>query len=207
MFLLKTFAVPLGLGLLALAVGPNAGAPADQGRDAVDAWLEGLSKGKAPPVPPKIAAVDAAVRELFPHEHFYTIRYLRYPRAVRPPGPLKLENLVCVHTNGTVDRLENLEALKKLFEKKLPDLRDEVQTRAALVACLRLAEEFYQDGYYTFTIPDSSVSITRHDDHFVASGKTVVTKGGKGEVTVKLTTGSAGKIEIEGKTRADVRLR
>jgi len=208
-------AVTLGVALIVLSAmqtepdvtDPKAGIAADKSRDAVDAWLKALTKGKPLPAPPKIAVVDEAVRSLFPDNQFYTVQFMRYPRAVKPPVPLKLENLVQVRSDGSVDRIESLDALKKLFEKKLADVRDEGQARLVLLACLRLAEEFYQDGYYTFTVPEHAVSVVRRDSHFIASGKAVVTKGGQGEITVTLTTGAPSKIAIDGKVRPDVRLR
>ena len=102
---------------------------------------------------------------------------------------------------------ESLDALKKLIEKKLADVRSEDQARATLLACIRLAQEFYQDGFYTFTVPKDSVSVLVRDSRLVASGKAVVTKGGKGEITVTLMAGSPPKVAIEGKVRPDVRLR
>ena len=215
MLFIKIAAVTLGLALIvhgATQAGPEstdprAGSADDKSRDAVDAWLKTLTKDKPLPVPPKIAGVDDAVHRFFPDERFYTIQFMRYPRAVKPPAPLKLENLVQVNPDGAVHRIENLDALKKLFEKKLAQVNDQSEARVALLALVRLAEEFYQDGYYTFTVPEQSVSVVRHDNHWVASGKAVVSKGGQGEITVTLTIGAAAKIAIEGKVRPDVRLR
>jgi hypothetical protein len=212
MLLTKIAAVNAGLLLAALAVaqagqdGTDPPAGADKGRQAVEAWLKDLNNGQPLPVPPTIAAADDdAVRTLFPDGRFYTVRFMRFPRAVIPPNRLKLENLVRVRPDGSVDRIESLDALKKLCEAKLADVRDEGKARVALLACLRLAEEFYQDGYYTFTVPERSVSVVRRDNHWVASGKAEVTKGGKGEITVTVTTGTPSTVTIGGKVRPDVR--
>jgi hypothetical protein len=179
----------------------------DKSRKVVEAWVTEIAKGESVPVLPKIAAVGDAVRKLFPDDRFYTVRYMRYPRAVIPPAPLKLDNVVFVRPNGTVERIESLEALQKLIEKKLADVCDAGQARVALLACLRLAQEFYQDGYYTFTIPEDSLSVVARDGGWVASGKDVVSKGGRGEIKVTLTTGTTPTVVIDGKVRPDVRPR
>jgi len=215
MLLTKITVATVGLALAALSVvlagqdgtDQKGGAAADKSRDAVEAWLKALTKGEALPAPPTIAAVDGSVLSFFPDDRFYAVRFMRYPRAVTPPAPLRLENLVRVRPDGSVDRIESLDALKKLFEPKLTNVRDDGKVRAALLACLRLAEEFYQDGHYTFTVSEQSVSVVHRDDHLVASAKAVVTNGGKGEITVMLTTGAPSTITIDGKVRPDVRNR
>src|SRR5581483_9263361 len=123
--------------------GTDAKGGADKSLKTVKTWLKGLCKGE-PQGLSKIEAVDAAVRRLFPDEQFYSVRFMRYPRAVKPPAPLKLENLVGVHADGSVERIDSLDALKTLLEKKLADVRTEEQARSALLASLRLAQEFYQ---------------------------------------------------------------
>jgi hypothetical protein len=227
MFLTRIAAVTIGLALVVLsnkAVGHDGTDPhgldekkpraakngadshATDSRQAVDNWLKDVVTGQS--VPPKTEAVDdEAIRSLFPDDRFYAVRFMRYPRAVKPPSPLKLENLVRVRPDKSVERIENLDALKKLLEAKLATIPDENTARVALRASLRLAEEFYQDGYYTFTIPEQSISVAKVDGQLVASGKAEVTKGGKGSISVKLTTGGPSKVAIEGSVRPDVRNR
>jgi hypothetical protein len=215
MLLTKIAVVTASLTLLVLAAGwagadgddPKAGAAADKGREAVEAWLKRLTKGESLPAPPKIEAVNGAVSDFFPDDRFFAVRFMRYPRAVKPPPPLRLENLVRVRPDGSVDRVESPNALTKLFEAKLANVADEAGARAALRAALRLAEEFYQDGLYTFAVPEQSVSVAHQDDHLVASGRAVVTGGGKGEITVTLTTGARGTVAVAGQVRPDVRNR
>ena len=208
MLLAKIALVIMVLALLSCSIADsNTGSADQESRAALDAWLKTLSKDKPLPSAPKIAAVDGAVAALFPEDRFFTVQFMRFPRAVTPPVSLQLENLVRVQADGSVDRIENVEALPKLFEKKLADVRDEHQARIVLMTCLRLAEEFYQDGYYTFNIPEASVSAVRQDQHWIAAGIAVVTQGGKGEISVMVTTGSPGKITINGKVWPNVRLR
>jgi len=225
MFFMKT-AAALGFALVALSAvqagqgdpDPKDGAADDKSRAAVDAWLrrimtsDGATDVQPVPVAPKVVPIDEAVRRVFPEDRFYSVRFLRYPRAVMPPRPLALENLVCVRPDGSVDWIKDLDALKRYLGDKLPPVRDEAPARAAVLAYLRLAEEFYQDGHYTFTVPEDAISVSRQGDQLVASGKAVVTKGGKGEVTVTLPFDTSGKLKVDevkivGRVRPDVRLR
>jgi len=176
-------------------------------RAALDAWLDGIPGAKAGAVAP---IDDAAIRSVLPGESFYTLRFMRYPRAQLTPPSLRLENLIRVTPGGSVERVEDLAALTKLLTAELPPILDEPHARQAVLACLRLAEEFDQDGHYTFSVPDDSVVVARQRDRLVASGRAVVTKGGKGEITAVLTFDAAGKvisIEPGGHVQPDVRLR
>jgi hypothetical protein len=198
----------LGNGRAASAEDAKTGPASDRtNRAAIQKWLDSVSKTVHPPIPPKVVQVDGVNDQVFPADRFYAIRYTRFPRAVKPPDSLGLENLVRVRPDGSVERIESLQALKALFQSKVADVRTESQARALLVSLLRLSEEFYQDGNFSFEIPQSSLSVVRQKNGIVASGKAVVAKGGEGEISVAFRTDAPTKIEIAGKVRSDVRLR
>lgn len=202
-------AVALALAFGSAALGDDGSMPPqpNPSRAAVDAWLGGIPGAKAGTVAP----VDAAtIRSLLPGEHFYSVRFMRYPRAQLAPRPLGLENLIRVKPDGSVERIESLAALGSLLTVRLAPIFDEAHARDAVRACLRLAEEFHQDGKYTFEVAEDSVEVARQGDRLVASGKASVTRGGKGEITVALTFDGSGKVvavEPGGQVRPDVRLR
>jgi len=208
----KTAAAALVLAVVSAVLADNSSASGNgpepnPSRAALDTWLghiPGSKDGKVAPVD------DAAIRTVFPGEHFYTVRFMRYPRAQLPPDPLRLDNLIRVKPDGSVERIEDLAGLTKWLKKHLPPIQDEVHAREAMLAGLRLAEEFHQDGGYQFDVPEQSVMVTHQGDHVVASGKAVVTEGGKGEITLTLTVDASGKliaVEPGGHVRPDVRLR
>src|SRR5260221_3877269 len=173
----------------------------------LDAWLHhipGAETGKITPVD------DEAMRRILPDDGFFTVRFTRYPRAQLAPPPLKLENLIAVKRDGTVEQIENLLALQRMLTLELPAIRDESEARAAVLACVRLAEEFFQDGQYVFRFPEDAVSVVRKGDQLIASGKSVVTSGGTGTITATLTVDASGKIVAiapAGRVRPDARLR
>lgn len=211
MFQVNAATVALVFALASMAPGDGGPAPGipqtGTSRAVLDAWLAGIPGAKAGAVAP---IDDAAIRSVLPGESFYTVRFMRYPRAQLTPPPLRLENLIRVTPDGSVERIEDVAALTKLLTAKLPPILDEPRAREAVLAYLRLAEEFDQDGHYTFSVPEGAVAVARQRDRLVASGRAVVTKGGKGEITAVLTFDAAGKvvsIEPGGHVRPDVRLR
>jgi hypothetical protein len=207
----------LGLAAITFAVanagrgGPERkdGAKPDGSRAVLDAWLArhpGAENAKVAPVE------NAALDHLFPGEHFYSVRFSRFPRAQLAPKPLRLENVVVVRPDQSVELLSSLDALKKFLGERLFEIRSEAKAREAVLASLRLAEEFYQDGSYSFHVDEGSVSAKAGGGRLVASGKSVVTKGGQGELTAELVFTTSGKLDAEklglrGKVRPDVRPR
>jgi len=191
--------------------GQNKGGTPDKSRAALDAWLE-----RFPNVPKTegegrtiVAVDDEAVHRIFPRERFYGVYfYVNYPRPKTLPAGLRTHNLIVVQPDGAVERVGDREALRALCEKKLAGARDEAQAREATAACVRLAEEFYQDGLYTFHAPE--VKVMRQGDVLVASGEARVKSRGTGKVSVTLRfkpSGGLDGVTIEGAVRPDVRRR
>jgi len=187
---------------------PLEGTESDRSRAVLDAWLAripGADTGKVLPVD------DAVVQRVFPSRRFYVVRFMRYPRAEVPPPPLDLENLISVGPDRIIQNLENLYALKHFLRSELPPERDKTGARDAIGVCLRLAQEYFQDGFYTFVTPDDSVSVVSEAGRLVLAGKSVVVSGGSGQVNCKLMfrlpSGSVESVSLNGKVRADVRNR
>jgi hypothetical protein len=217
MALTELAVVALNLALVTLrapqggADGPGQGGTPDKSRAALDAWLD-----RFPNLPrtedegrKTVAVDDEAVRRVFPGERFYGVYfYVNYPRPKTLPEGLRTHNLILVQPGGAVERVGDREALKALFEKKLSRVRDEVQARETVAACVRVAEEFYQDGLYTFSDPE--IKVTRRGDGLVATGEARVKARGSGKVSVTLAFKPSGElegVEIDSRVRPDVRRR
>jgi hypothetical protein len=190
--------------------GDQGGAP-DKSRAALDTWL-----GRFPNLPKTkeegltvVAVADEAVRRIFPQERFYGVYfYVDYPRPKTLPAGLRTHNLFLVQAGGAVERIGDREALKAILEKHLPRIREDAQAREAAAACVRVAEEFYQDGLYKFHDPE--VKVTRRGDELVAMGEGRVKSRGTGTLSVTLTfkpSGELDRVAIEGRVRPDVRRR
>jgi len=183
-------------------------------RAAVEKWIHHLSAAEAAnaqrapvksdtnalPGPEKtyIEPVQCtATRRLIPDERYYRVHFMQYPRSGMLPPTLAPNNLVRVRSDGSVERIEDLEKLKKLYAAKLPPVRDEAQARAAAQGFLALAVEFLHHGRgrYTFDIPEEGVVASRQGDGCTATAKAVVTQGGEGQVTATLTFDASGKLK------------
>jgi hypothetical protein len=182
-------------------------------RAALDAWLSRL------PNLPKtkeegrltIFVGNEAVLRVFPDDQFYGVYfYVDYPRPQALPKELRTHNLFCVHSGGSVERIGDVEALKALFKQKLAHVSDEAKARDAAAACGRIAEEFYQDGLYTFFEPE--VHVSRHGNDLISRAEIKVKARGRkdGKISVQLTfkpAGEPGDIEIQSSVRPDIRRR
>jgi hypothetical protein len=186
-----------------------------KGQAAVEAWIDRELKSNvaadevAVRLPRKVKAVDhEGVRKAFPDLRFYSVHLKPMPRPDMLPEALRTVKLVHVRPDGSVEQVKDVEALKELVAAKLSGVQDEAQARAALLTCLRLAEEYYQDGSVTFAVPNDAVSVSRKGDQIVATGKAVATDGGKGEVRASLSFGPSGilkadDVKISGRVLSD----
>ncbi|MCA1685502.1 MAG: hypothetical protein LC745_05860 [Planctomycetia bacterium] len=193
------------------AEGPGQGSTREKSRAALDAWLE-----RTPDLPKTetegrklLPADDDVVRRVFPGQWFCGVHYyVDYPHPKPIRGAVRAHNLLHVRPDGVVERVGDVDALKALFKKYVPRARDEPQAKDAAAACLRVAEEFFQDGLYTFEAPE--VDVTRHGDELVAKGQARVKSRGTGAISITLTfkpSGEVGEVETTGRVRPDVRRR
>jgi hypothetical protein len=227
MVLFRLAALVVTLALPALAVVRAVQADSDKKKDpagdrarhAVEAWLDRTLKGDEPQAraavapPHKVEAVDLeCVRKAFPEDRFYGIHFRKLPRPDMIPKAVRGVKLVRARADGSVEKVGDLEALKKLIAGRFSRVRDREQAREALLVSLRLAEEYQQDGEMTFVIPEDSIKITLKDNHLLAEGKARTIKGGKGEIDVSLKFEPSGalkpdEVKISGRVLPDRLLR
>jgi hypothetical protein len=121
-------------------------------------------------------AEDSVARAL-PGQRFYVLRFRQYPVALVPPAPLASNNLFVVTPDSSVEHIADAEALKGFFQRALTPVWTEAAVAAgdALKAWLRLVQEFHQDGFFRFAVPDDSVRVTPAEDGgFQVTGLAVV---------------------------------
>jgi hypothetical protein len=144
---------------------------------------------------PSLARItDEALTQTFPNQHFFGVTFRQYPVARAAPKPLKSKNIFALRKNGKTRHLTDTAGLEEYFRETLPPVSDEKSATDAAAAWLRLSEEFKQDGYFKFSIPRDSLKAEKADTGWRASGKAVVTQGGKGDISVSLTFTPAGKL-------------
>jgi len=137
---------------------------------------------------------DSLTRE-FPGYSFYVLRFRKYPVARLPPEPLKISNLFVVKPDGSLEHIVEPEILKKLFRISLVPITTQARAKDAAKAWLQLAQEFYQDGFFHFSIPEDFIRVTPMDSGGLeVFAKAIVNQqgGNAGEIAASLTFNPAG---------------
>jgi hypothetical protein len=142
-----------------------------------------------------ISVQDESLSHEFPGYSFYALRFRKYPVARLPPEPLKINNLFIVKPDGSVEHIVEPDTLKKFFRTALVPVTTQPRARDAAKAWLQLAQEFYQDGFFHFSIPEDSIRVTAMDNGGLeVFGKAIVNQqgGNAGEIAASLTFDPAG---------------
>src|SRR5882724_224270 len=111
----------------------------------------GAERGQVLPI------TSPALGVAFPNDHFYVLRFRQYPLVMAAPAPLRANNLFVVRADSASDPLVNTGALEAFFRATLRPATTDAGAKEAAKAWLRLVEEFHQDGFFQFSIPDDSV--------------------------------------------------
>ena len=146
---------------------------------------------------PRVEAVsEEAVARALPSHRFVGVIFPQYPVARVPPEPLKSGNVYAVPKEGKLTLLTDAKGLETLFGSAAVAVKDEKTAKDAVRAWLRLSQEFAQDGYYKFSIPDDTVKAVKDGDGWKVGGQAVVdqTRGDRGGITATLTFDKGGKL-------------
>ena len=90
--------------------------------------------------------------------------------------------------------LKDNQALGVFFQDTLVPIQTDDQVKNAARAWLRLTQEYLQDGYYKFTIPDASLKVIAVGPNKQVTGEMAITAGGKGDIKVTMLFNPAGKM-------------
>jgi hypothetical protein len=145
-------------------------------------------------MPPLDALADKNLGRSFPNQRFFVLRFRQYPVARMAPKPLAANNLFAVTKNGRVRLLTDTKGLEDFFRTMFEPVTDAESAKDAARAWLYLSEEFKQDGFFTFSVPEDSLAVQGSKGGWTASGRAVVTQGGKGEIAADLSFSGAGKL-------------
>ena len=158
-----------------------------------------------------IQITEEPVARVFPGRLFYTLRFRRYPVARQPPEPLGSNNLFVVKPDGSVEYLRDADTLEGLFRAALAPARTDAAAKDAVKGWLRLTQEFFQDGFFQFSVPEDSVKVTSTGNGGLqVTGKVVVNQrgGDSGEIVATLSFDRVGKlaqVSQAGQVRAGIR--
>jgi hypothetical protein len=125
---------------------------------------------------------EEAVSRVFPGHDFVAVLFRQFPVGRIPPEPLKPSNVYAVSKDNKLTLINSTGQLEEFFKKARPGA-DEQAKKDAVRAWLRLSQELHQDGFYGFKVEEDSVKAQGE----TALGKTVVNRGGNGEIAVTLS--------------------
>jgi hypothetical protein len=142
----------------------------------------------------KVDAIsDEAVASALPGQLFFAVLFRQFPIARKPPEPLNSQNLFVVNAKGELKHLPDAKALEEHLKSKL-GVKDEKAAKEAALAYLRLVQEYFQDGFYTFKTVEEGTKVTKQKDSLKAVARTAAEKGGNGEISVELTFDDKGML-------------
>jgi hypothetical protein len=148
--------------------------------------------------------VDAApVRQLFPKDNFFAVRFRQFPVAVENPPGFDASNVVVVPEGKEGKRLPD-KALRAYFREHVT-AKDTKAAKAAVQAWLALAQEFVQDGFFKFEVLAKEAEAEEIPGGGIkATGRAMVTQGGNGDIKVTMVFDAEGKLaKVE--QRAEIR--
>ncbi len=155
------------------------------------AEFKGAERGEVIPI------AEKALERAFPGDLFYVLRFRQYPVAMAPPDSLRSNNLFVERPGGSVTYIPDVGALEKFFRTSLSLVKTEADAKGAAKSWLRLVQEFYQDGFFQFSVSDDSLGVAKvAGGALKVTGKAVVDQhgGNSGEIAASLTFDRTGKL-------------
>jgi hypothetical protein len=127
---------------------------------------------------------EKALKQVFPDLLFFAVRFRQYPVAFAPPEGMSSSNVVVVGDKLTLlpDQLAFNKFFSAQWQTRKPPTAD--QAKAAAVSYLALNQELVQDGFYTFEIIQAGAE--NKNGNMEATGRSMVTKGGNGDIRIEL---------------------
>src|SRR5262249_53849055 len=138
---------------------------------------------------------DDPVAQIFPGEIFFSVRFRQYPVALRPPAGLKQHNLF-IWDKDSQHHFTGTKELMNYFIENTSGAPAGAGAKQFARAWLRLTQEFDQDGFFHFTIPDDEIKTGAGADLLITARALVKPEmGNKGEILVVLSFDLTNKLE------------
>lgn len=198
-------AILAGLAILAFVRAATAAPPAAppdsvaEARAVIREWMGTLKDlaGKPYRYDGEIPALqEERLARVFPRETFFVLHFGEWPIARSPwTKDLSARNVFAVGADRSLTCLRDARGLEDFFRKALPPAdpaalsKDPSGLRDAVYAWLRLSQEFSQDGFFRFTIPEEGIHVEERRGGFGAWGDAVVqpTGGNFGRISATFT--------------------
>jgi hypothetical protein len=137
---------------------------------------------------------DEAAARALPGQVVFTAVFRQFPITRVPPPPLAAQNVFVVGTDGKLNLITSAKDLEAYFKDHAKVCKDEADMKDVAVAWLLAAQELHQDGFYAFEVVKEATKVEATSAGKRASARSVVMKGGNGEVTVELLFDGTGKL-------------
>jgi hypothetical protein len=138
------------------------------------------------------------IDDTFPGTVFFAVIFRQYPIGFPPPKGLSASNVFLVQ-NGMVFPLVLPADLRDFFLGNLARVPGLTGAKDAGLAWLRLTEVFSQDGFFTFSAPQTKAGSSNGE--IQATGSVTVTAGGRGSIHVVMEFDADGALENVSETR------
>jgi hypothetical protein len=140
------------------------------------------------------ALTDEPLQRALPGQVVFSVFFRLFPVAIRPPEPLKPQNLFFVGPDGKLTVVSDIKGLEDYCRAAAAPAKDEGAARDVALAWLRLVEEMHQDGFYKFKTVEEATKVSPDGAGRKAAARAVVMAGGNGEINVEVTLDEAGKL-------------
>ena len=148
---------------------------------------------EAPDMQPVVLA-HPSLEALFPKCVFFVVRFRQFPVGRVPPQGLDVSNVFVVMPGKEPLRIGKSEQLQKFFRDQAQPVTEEKHARQAVQAWLVLLHELHQDGFYQFEVLEKEITVQREGGGWQASGRSVVMRGGNGQLQVSLGFDARGRL-------------
>jgi hypothetical protein len=164
----------------------------DEIKSATKAVEDRLKEFKTDAAPKRVE--NEALASALPKHHVFAVMYPLWPLPVQPPEKLKSSNLLVAGPDGKVTVITSQKELADFYQAALPAAKEEKQMKDAALGWLRLVEQLNQDGYYTFETVAEATKVSEEKGGKKVTARSVVMKGGNGDINVELFFGEGGKL-------------
>jgi hypothetical protein len=190
---LLSITVALALLLACAGADVDAGAPSDRVPKAQKRVEDEVAKVQSGPV--RIEPLtNEALERVFPKHIFVQVIFRQFPVARIVPAPYSPANIYAVADNNTLDLMSDQHALEAFLRAQTASASSDELAKDVVRAWLTLAPILLQDGFYQFSMIDESIRVSSDRSGKKASGRSVVMRGGNGEVQVEITFNSEGRV-------------
>jgi len=197
LWLVGTWMMGVSLGGGGLAVSTAQAAPPKDSpavEQARQVLLKSLARYReqAPGIEPVVLA-HPSLEAIFPKQVFFVVRFRQFPVGRVPPPGLDVSNIFVVPPGQEPLRIGKSEQLQKFFQQHAQAVTEEKLARQAVTAWLVLLQELHQDGFYQFEVLEKEIAVQKQEG-LKASGRSVVMRGGNGQLQVSLSFDASGKL-------------